>query len=71
MNIKLYNLIYIISWVLAWLMLTFIINKGLLQVSLYSKGSDLEIVIYILSAILFVFGAVSFYNEIFAELRQR
>ena len=58
---------YISSWILGSLALASLINLGLIQSGVFSKGDSAETIVFALSGLLALGGASSLYKEAFPK----
>ena len=70
MNKILSVFIYLSAWAIAWLLITFIIDKGLIQSGAYLPASKIQTNSYYITAIIFIGGALSLYKEVFDRSKQ-
>ena len=65
MNIKLKAFIYVSTWAIGWILLSSIINSGLISVNLYEAGERGTLITFMASLSICIGGATSLYKEIF------
>ena len=67
MNRPLSLLLYACGWTIAWLVLSSIIDYGLVVTNVYEAGEKGKFITYSLGAVISLAGAFSLYNEVFPE----
>ena len=67
MKLSLSLLLYACGWIIAWFVLSTIIDYGLVVTNVYEAGEKGKFITYSLGAVISFAGALSLYNEVFAE----
>jgi len=67
MDTKLKAIIYVSSWITAWIIFSSIIDAGLIAVNLYDQDNKSTLITFFISSIIFFSGAISLYKEIFTK----
>ena len=71
MDRKLKIVIYLSSWIAAWLIFSLVINAGLLQVNLYEANSKFERFVFFSIALISIAGSLSLASEFFGISRDQ
>ena len=67
MNHSLSLLLYACGWIIAWFVLSSIIDYGLVVTNVYEAGEKGKFITYSLGAVISFAGAFSLYKEVFPE----
>ena len=67
MNQSLSLLLYACGWVIAWFVLSSIVDYGLVVTNVYEAGEKGKLITYSLGAVISFAGAFSLYKEVFPE----
>ena len=67
MNKSLNLVLYACGWIIAWFVLSTIIDYGLVATNVYEAGEKGKFITYSLGAVISFAGAFSLYNEVFPE----
>ncbi len=67
MNNSLSLFLYACGWVIAWFVLSSIIDYGLVVTSVYEAGEKGKFITFSLGAVISFAGALSLYKEVFPE----
>ncbi len=67
MNHSLKIFLYISGWVTAWLVLSSIIDYGLIETNVYAIGEKGKLVTFSIGAVISFAGAYSLYKEVFPK----
>ena len=67
MKLSLSLLLYACGWIIAWFVLSTIIDYGLVVTNVYEAGEKGKLITYSLGAIISFAGAFSLHNEVFPE----
>ena len=60
-------LLYTCGWIIAWFVLSSIIDYGLVVTNVYEAGEKGKFITYSLGAVISLAGAFSLHNEVFPE----
>ena len=67
MKLSLSPLLYACGWIIAWFVLSTIIDYGLVVTNVYEAGEKGKFITYSLGAVISFAGAFSLHNEVFPE----